>query len=319
MTTHPRSVVVSGLAVGVTAVSFSAILVRVALGEEPAVDMALAISFWRTVGGAVALAPFALRAARRAEVRMTPTRRKQLAGSGAFLALHFALFLGSLALTTVASSVTLTTMSPIFVALGGMWFLGERTARRTWIGMGITTLGAVLIGFADANAIDLGPKALLGDAMAFGAAIAVTGYMLTGRVTRRDVPAPLYSSVVYAWAGAILLLVCLAVGAPLWGYDAVTWLAILGIIVGPQLLGHTVFNTLLSSVPATIVSIVILAEPVGSTVLAWLLLDELPAPLFWLGAPFVLVGVFVATARRRRAAQGTVTTTPGPQPVGQDA
>lgn len=303
MTPFPRSVVIAGLAVGVTAVSFSAILVRVALGDVPAVELALAIAFWRTLGGAVALAPFALRS-RRTGPPLSPTRRRQLAGSGVFLAVHFALFLGSLALTTVASAVTLTTMSPIFVALGGMWFLGERTERQTWIGMAVTTLGAILIGVADANAIELGPRALLGDAMAFAAAIAVTGYMLTGRVTRRDVPATVYSATVYTWAAVVLLPVCLAVGAPLWGYDTVTWLAIAGIILGPQLLGHTVFNTLLSTVPATVVAIVILAEPVGSTILAWLLLDELPARLFWVGAPFVLVGVFVATVRSRRNRAG---------------
>lgn len=289
----------AGLAVGVTAVSFSAILIRIALGPEPALQMALAIAFWRTIGGAVALAPFAVRNRLRADTPLPRVRRLQLAASGTVLAAHFALFLGSLALTTVASSVTLTTMSPIFVALGGWRFLGERTERRTWIGMAITTLGAVGIGFADANAIDLGPKALLGDVMAFGAALAVTGYMLFGRVTRQDVAATTYSATVYGWAAAWLLAVCLAVGAPLWGYDTTTWLAIAGIILGPQLLGHTVFNTLLSSVSATVVSIVILAEPVGSTALAWLLLDEVPAPLFWLAAPLVLVGVFIATARRR--------------------
>lgn len=293
--------VVTGLAVGVTAVSFSAILVRVALGPEPALAMALAIAFWRTAGGALALGPFALRDRRRAAGPLSATRRRQLAASGTALAAHFALFLGSLALTTVASSVTLTTMSPIFVALGGWRFLGEATARRTWIGMGITTLGAVVIGVADASAIDLGATAVLGDVMAFGAAIAVTGYLLIGRVARRDVTATSYSATVYAWAAAWLLAVCLAVDAPLWGYDPVVWLAIAGIVAGPQLLGHTVFNTLLSSVSATVVSIVILAEPVGSTVLAWLLLDELPAPLFWLGAPLVLVGVYTATARRRGA------------------
>lgn len=293
-----------------TAVSFSAILVRVALGPDPALSMALAIAFWRTLGGAVALGPFALRHRRRAADALSATRRRQLAASGGFLAAHFALFLGSLALTTVASSVTLTTMSPLFVALGGWRFLGEPTARRTWIGMGITTSGAVIIGLADANAIELGPRALLGDVMAFGAAIAVTGYLLIGRVTRRDVHAVTYSATVYAWSALALLPVCLAVGAPLWGYDAITWLAIAGIVVGPQLLGHTVFNTLLSSVSATVVSIVVLAEPVGATVLAWLLLSELPAPLFWLGAPFVLVGVYIATTRSRRARRAAIELTP---------
>ena len=309
MTDHSRPVVAGGLVVGVIAVSASAILARFAMGDDPAVITsdgvhapALGVAFWRTLGGAIVLGPFALRAQRGPGRVLSPTRRRQLAASGAALALHFALFQGSLALTTVASAVTLVTMSPLFVALGAWWWLGERTHRRTWVGMATTMAGALVIGLADASAIDLGARALIGDAMAFGGALAVTGYLLFGRVARRDVAATTYSAVVYAWAAVLLLALCIALGVPLWGYDTTTWLAILGILVGPQLLGHTVFNTLLSSVPPTVVSIVVLAEPVGATILAWLLLAELPAPLFWLGAPLVLAGVTVATARRRATA-----------------
>lgn len=305
MSDHPRPVVVGGLLVGVVAVSFSAILARFAMGGDPSVVAgdgahapALAVAFWRTVGGAAVLAPFALRSRRRTGA-LALGRARQLAGSGAALAAHFALFQGSIALTTVASAVTLATMSPLFVALGAWWWLGERTRRRTWIGMVVTMLGALVIGLADARAIDLGPTALLGDAMAFSSALAVTGYLLVGRVARRDVPAATYSAVVYAWAAGLLLVLCLALGVPLWGYSPATWLAIVGILAGPQLLGHTVFNTLLATVRPTVVSVVVLAEPVGATILAWLLLSELPAPLFWVGAPLVLVGVTVATARRR--------------------
>lgn len=306
MTSHSRTVVVGGLLVGVVAVSASAILARFAMGADPAVITsdgvhapALGVAFWRTLGGAVVLGPFAVRSQRRPGRALSRLRRRQLAASGVALAAHFALFQGSLALTTVASAVTLVTMSPLFVAIGAWWWLGERTRRRTWIGMALTMVGALVIGLADASAIELGGRALVGDAMAFAGALAVTGYLLFGRVARRDVAATTYSAVVYAWAAALLLVLCVALGVPLWGYSPATWLAILGILVGPQLLGHTVFNTLLSSVPPTIVSVVVLAEPVGATILAWLLLSELPAPLFWVGAPLVLAGVAVATARRR--------------------
>lgn len=309
MTDHPRPVVIGGLVVGVVAVSGAAVLARFAMGEDPAVltstagrAPALGVAFWRTFGGAVVLAPFAVRSQRRAAVSLSALRRRQLAGSGAALAAHFALFQGSIALTTVASAVTLATMSPLFVALGAWWWLGERTRRRTWIGMALTMAGALVIGFADASTIDLGTTALIGDAMAFASALAVTGYLLIGRAARRDVAATTYSAVVYAWAAGLLLLLCLALDVPLWGYSATTWLAIAGILVGPQLLGHTVFNTLLSSVPPTVVSIVVLSEPVGATILAWFLLSELPAPLFWVGAPLVLVGVAIATARRGTSA-----------------
>ncbi|GGI09565.1 DMT family transporter [Egicoccus halophilus] len=311
----PRPAVLLGLLIGAVAVSTSAILARVAMGEDPGVATAaqgsapaLAVAFWRTALGALALAPSAVRRQRRAGRPLTTVRHRQLFGSGCSLALHFALFQGALALTTVASAVTLVTMSPVFVALGGWWWLHERTERRTVVGMALTIVGAVVIGVGDATALDFGRQALLGDAMAFGGAIAITGYLLVGRVARRDVPATVYSCVVYAWAALVLLVVCLLLRVPLVGYAPTTWLAIAGIVIGPQLLGHTVFNTLLASVPATVVSIVVLSEPVGAGLLAWLLLDELPAGPFAFGAPLVLIGVAIATARRRRAREAAEVT-----------
>jgi drug/metabolite transporter (DMT)-like permease len=304
----PRPAVVTGLVVGAIAVSTSAILARVAMGDDPAVAAApdgaapaLGVAFWRTALGALALAPFAIRTQRRSGARLTAQRHRQLAFSGAVLGLHFALFQGALALTTVASAVTLVTMSPIFVALGGWWWLREPTDRRTWIGMSITILGAVTIGLADLTSIDLGPRALLGDAMAFAGALAVTGYLLVGRMARRDVAGATYSAIVFGWAAITLLPVCLLLRAPLTGYQPVAWAAIAGIVIGPQLLGHTVFNALLSTVPATVVSIVVLSEPVGAGVLAWWLLGETPAGWFLAGAPLVLTGVAIATVRRRGA------------------
>lgn len=301
----PRPAVYGGLVVGILGVSTSAILAAVIIGDPPVVELALAAAFWRCLGGALSLAPFGWRARHRHPVDGRTVWL--LVASGVFLAVHFALFLGSLAFTTVASSTTLATMSPIFVALGGVWFLDERPERRTWVGMGLTMVGAVAIGLADAGQLALGPRALVGDVMAFSAAVAATGYLLIGRRTRSRTHASIYSGVVYASASVVLAVVCVVAGAPLWGYTTTQWLALAGLVAGPQLLGHTVFNTLMSSVPATVVSIAVLAEPVVATVLAWWLLSQLPAPLFFAAAPLVLVGVALAVLRPRRRA---------PRPVG---
>lgn len=312
MTTAPlsRATVLAGVAIGILAVSTSAILARIAMGDDPGVTQAttpggapaLAVAFWRTSLGALVLAPLGWRAARRDRVRPTLREHRRLAIAGLALGAHFAGFQAALALTTVASAVTLTTIAPIFVALGGWWLLRERSSRRTWIGMGLTIAGAVAIGAADLTGHELGPQALLGDAAALGAAVTVAGYLLIGRVARRRIPATTYSAVVFAWAGALLLPICLLTGTPLGGFAPMVWVAVLGIVVGPQLLGHTVFNALLSSVSATTVAIVVLAEPVGAGILAWLVLDELPTGGFWLGAPLVLAGVAIALTQRRSAA-----------------
>ncbi len=297
--------VAAGLAVGVVAISSSPVLVR--LAHLPA----LALAFWRCLAGAAVLAPFALRGRRMSSpearqagpprARQAPTwlgRREAslLVLSGVFLAIHFALFNASLSFTTVASSSVLVTSSPLFVGLGAR-LAGEPPSRRAWLGIGLATVGAALVGLGDAGSVRLGPRALLGDAMAFAGAAAFAGYLLLGRSARRRLPLATYAASVYGTAAAVLLAACLATGARLGGYHAGSWLVLAGIVAGPQLLGHTVFNALLSTVAASVVAVVILTEPVGATLLAWVLFGEVPTAWFFAGAPLVLIGVWVAAAR----------------------
>ena len=284
------------LAVGLLAVSVASVLAAFVIGDSGDGRLGLSIAFWRCAGGAVALAPFALRARRTHPVATSDRRRLLVAG--AFLAVHFALFLASIAYTSVASAATLATMAGVFVAIGGIWYLGERPSRRTWIGILLTMVGAVAIAGGDLADLALGPEALFGDAMAFLSAVTVAGYLLIARKVRSRVHATTFATVVYGSAGVVLLALCLLFGAPLWGFSTGQWLGIIGIIVGPQLLGHNIFTTLLSSVPATVVGVVVLAEPVIATLLAWVFLGQLPAVTYWLAAPVVLTGLFVATVRR---------------------
>jgi drug/metabolite transporter (DMT)-like permease len=288
-----RAAIVAGLAVGIAAISTSPILVRAAAMP------ALALAFWRCLAGAVLLAPFAWAGrARRLVGTPEPGERARLLAAGACLAVHFALFNASLSFTTVASSATLVSCAPLFVGLGGR-LLGEPPSHRAWLGIALAVAGAVVIGLGDAGALDLGGRALLGDALAFAGSAAMAGYLLLGRVARRRLPLPAYAATVYGVAAAVLLPACLLTGAALGGYRAGAWLALAAIVAGPQLLGHTVFNGLLASVSATVVAVAILTEPVGATILAWLLLDELPADAFWLGAPLVLAGVWLAATGER--------------------
>lgn len=178
------------------------------------------------------------------------------------------------------------------------------------VGLAVTILGALTVGIGDLSSAELGGRALAGDVMALASAVAVTGYLLVGRVARRDVPATRYSASVYAIAALALLPLALATGVALVGYDALVWLAIGGIVAGPQLLGHTVFNSLLSRVSATVIAVVILSEPLGAALLAWLVLAETPAGAFAIGAPLVLAGVLTATTGR-----GATTAADGPVQV----
>ena len=278
------------MVVGVAAISTSPILIRVA--GLPA----LALAFWRCLAGAVVLAPFASRGRVGGLARADLVR---LAASGVFLAAHFALWNASLGLTTVAAATTLVSMAPLFVGLGSV-FLGEAPGPRGWAGIVLATAGAVAIGAGDAAGLGGGSDAVAGDVLAFAGALAVAGYLLLGRVVRRRLSVSTYAASVYGVAAVVLLPACLLTGSSLVGYQAASWLALAGVVIGPQLLGHTVFNGLLAAVSASVVAVVMLLEPVIATALAWWLFSELPGPSFWAGAPMVLAGVWLATTGSRR-------------------
>lgn len=285
------------LVVGVVAVSFAAILIR--LADAPAVTLA----FWRTAGGAAVLVPFAVRD----RVTPDPAERRAMVASGGFLAVHFVLFIASFSYTSVASAVVFVSTAPLFVGLGSWVFLGQPPTRRTWAGIGVAILGAAVVAFADAGEGATGSNPLLGDALAVGGAVAVSGYLLLGQHTRARLSVATYGTWVYGTAAVLLLVAALVFGQPLVGFDAATWWAIVGLLVGPQLLGHTVFNQVLSQVRATTIAVVVLSEPIGAGLLALLLLGEVPSPLLAVGGPVILAGVYLAaTGERRRPVEEAV-------------
>lgn len=223
--------------------------------------------------------------------------------SGVLLAIHFGLFIGSVSFTSIASAVTVITSAPIFVALGSWLFLRRRPGRRTWLGLGVAMLGAVVIALGDTGEGGVGSNPLLGDAMALGGAVAIAGYLLIGQRSRATMSVTAYGTWVYGTAAVVLFATSTAVQRPLIGFDQTTWLAILGLLIGPQLLGHTVFNQLMGKVSATTVSVVVLAEPVLASLLALLLLQEIPPPWMALGAPLILIGVYLASTITTRSGQ----------------
>ena len=304
MKVESRTSITLWMVVGVLAISTSPILIRVAAIP------ALAMAFWRCLAGTAALAPFVPRGRRGpggsslaprwiGRAGLTRGDLLPLATSGVCLAAHFALWNASLGLTTVAAATTLVSMAPLFVGFGSV-FLGEPPTPRAWAGIVLATAGAVVIGAGDAAGFGAGSDALLGDVLAFAGALAVAAYLLLGRVVRRRLPVSTYAASVYGVAAAVLLPACLLTGSSLGGYQAASWLALAGVVAGPQMLGHTVFNSLLATVNASVVAVALLMEPVIATLLAWWLFDELPGPAFWVGAPMVLAGVWLATTGSRR-------------------
>jgi drug/metabolite transporter (DMT)-like permease len=274
---------------GVLAVSTASLLVRRAQDGAPT----LLIAAGRLAIAALVLLPFAL-ARHRAALRALTSRERGLAlAAGALLALHFATWIASLARTSVVSSVVLVTTAPLWVGLLAPLVLRERLARATALGLLLASAGGAAVALGDRGAAR-GGHALGGDLLALAGAWCMAGYLLVGRRLRARLALVPYVTLVY---GAAALLLALAAGAmrldpravpaPAWG-----WIVLLALV--PQLLGHSTFNWALRALPATLVSLALLGEPVGSAVLAFLVLGEVPTRLTLAGAALVLAGVAVA-------------------------
>lgn len=277
------------LAVGVMSVSVSAILIRYAEGAEP-----LAIAIWRCAAGAVALAPFG----RRGFSRLTPKGSVLPLLAGVFLAVHFGSWITSLELTTVANSVLLVSTTPIFTALAARYLFREKLQRAVWLGVALTLGGTALIALAAGGG---GRASISGDLLALLGAVTVAGYTLAGEVSRRELGIIEYSVLTYGTAALVLLPVCLVAGIPLWGYPASTWTAIAGIVIGPQLLGHTLLNLVLRDLDSTTVSAAVMAEPPIAIALAFLLFAETPSALVYPGGLAILCGILLVSVNRGRA------------------
>lgn len=281
--------------IGVIAVSFAAIFIRYAsLAGAPA----LAIAAWRLTFASLLLGLPAWTTAR-GEMSRLPRRALALGVlSGVFLAAHFASWISSLELTSVASSVALVTMYPLFAAVASTLFLHERLPALGWVGVLLSVVGSVMIAFSDAASG--APESLAGDALALLGAITGAGYFLLGRALRPKLSLVAYISLTYGVAAVTLVVLALALRVPLLGYSPTVYGLLLLLAVVPQLIGHTSFNYALRYVSATFVTVTVVGEPVGAAILAALFFGERPGPTRLLGMALILSGVVLVS----RAEQG---------------
>ena len=280
------------LLLSVCAISWGGPLVRFA-GAPP-----LAISFWRL---ALSCGLIALVLTYRGEWREVRglRRREWLLSSfaGAFLAGHFVTWIASVELTTVAASVVLVSTQPLWVALLSIPLLGERPHRMQWAGILLAFAGAVWVGWGDLGG-SLG--SLRGDLLALSGAILAAFYFVIGRNLRRGMTIWPYVAVVYGAATGFLLLAMLVSGVPLTGYPSTDWMVFLALALGPMMIGHTGQNWALRYLPAYVVNVSLLGEPVGATLIAWLLpaIGETPSSAVLLGGALILVGIIMGMRRR---------------------
>ena len=281
------------LIVAVLATTYAGPIVRLATAP------ALAIAFWRlalvlpATGGLAAWervrerggpsAPGAARPASRSLLRL-------MALSGLLLALHFWSWIASLRFTTVSSSVVLVSLKPVFAwGIAAAWLHEHPTRVEAW-GIGLAVIGASLIGIGDTG-LSLGAAG--GDGLALLGAVTGAGYYVIGRRVRQTVGIWGYATAVYTVAAGALALLALVRGVPLTGFASQDWAVFAAMAAGPMLLGHTGMNYALRHFRATTVNVAALGEPVGATVLAWVIpaIHEVPRAMALMGGALVLVGI----------------------------
>lgn len=283
---HPRFLPVNLiLAIGVSSVSFAAVLIR--LAGAPA----LTVASYRMSIATLALLPFISILERASIVAMT-RRDWVLAFSSAIcLALHFGFWITSLDHTSVASSVIIVTANPIFVSLLSRLLLGDPISRRTAIGISLGLFGGVFLTTGD---LEFGLSSLYGNFLAVLGALAVSGYYIIGRQLRNRLSLLTYVGTVYGISSICLIAVAFLSGASLWGFSGQTFSYLILIAIIPQLIGHSSLNWALKHVSAPLVAISVMIEPVGATSLAWIILGEKPPVTTVIGGAFILAGIYHA-------------------------
>lgn len=302
---------------GIFAISSSAILIKSAQAEN---IPSLVIAAGRLALSGILLTPFVLSSYRfrllpagapRPEQNVPVDQVKDIAltqrdmglvlGAGILLALHFATWVTSLEYTSVLLSVVFVTTGPIWVALLEMIWLRTPLARTVAYGLGIAILGGLIVGLGTAvmssGAVDAAPmdQTIIGAVLSLAGAITFAGYMTIGRQLRSFMPILPYIWLVYGVAGIALLLGVLVSGLSMFGYSTTGYLIMLGLAIFPQLIGHSSMNYAVGYLSATLVSMVSQLEPVGSAILAFIILRESPLPIQLVGSAVILIGVLVAT------------------------
>ncbi|MEV7868841.1 DMT family transporter [Streptomyces sp. NPDC088124] len=300
---------VTAMAVTVVSISATAPLTAFASASP------LAMAFWRNALGFAVLGPLLLLLRRRQVARVVRGERRLLRReqwvplifgflAATALALHFAAFMTSTRMTTVAMSTALVATQPVWQALiaAGQ---GVKTSRRTWTGLSLSVAGTALAAGLD---IQAGGTALMGDLLALLGAIAQAAYTALSERARADVSTPLYSTFTSLVCGLELLAVCWLADIPLTGFDRETQLSLLGLLILPQILGLGALSFVLGKVSATTVSVVLLLETPVAAFAAWWLMGQnfefATAP----GLLLVIVGVIVVVtsdgAEQAAAQQG---------------
>ncbi len=279
------------LIVGTLAVSTGAIFAR--LADAPA----LVIAAYRVGLASLLLAPVTWWKARDEIVKLSGRNLKLAVLSGFFLALHFATWISSLDYTSVANSVVLVNTNPLWVGLLTPLIAKERIRRAAVYSICISVIGGAIIGYGD---FATGGQALLGDALALAGSMCAAIYLLLGRSLRRKLSLLPYIFLCYGSAALILWAIVLVLRLPISGFSPGTWAAFGGMALIAQILGHSTYNWALRWLSAGLIAVSLLGEPIGSTILAYIIFDEGLTVYKVVGGLIILCAIYLAASAENR-------------------
>ena len=268
----------------IAAISTAAILIKLSSSHP------LVIAFWRLMIAWMILLPFAFRDVIYGRCLFKKQQILPLALVGLFLSLHFITWIWSFQFTKVSSSVLLVTTHPIFVAIISRFMLNERLKRIAAFGIGISLIGSILVLGGD---LSISGDAFVGDILALTGSVMVGLYILGGARLRKETTLPVYAAFVYGFAMLFILIPVALLGVDLIVSDLNEYVIFMALALGPMLAGHTIYNWSLKYVSPTLVSVSMLGEPAGSTILAILILGDYPWFGFYLGSPLVFLGIYL--------------------------
>ena len=249
----------------------------------------LTLIFWRNLGGSLVTLPFALRHARdRAGVKWAVI-------AGVVLALHFVGFFLAMRMTTVAAGTALVALQPIFAALF-VKLSGGHIPSKAWLGMIVSFAGVLLVVGVD---LQISFKSFLGDVAALISAALAAAYMIAGSKAQRTLETTTYTTICYFICSMTALPMALIAGNEIFSFSAKEWWILLGLILGAQLLGHSMFNSALKRVSPAVVSLIVFFEVPVSAVLAVWWLDQKPPVGIIPGIVLILIGCVLVVTRTR--------------------
>lgn len=266
-TALPRGRDIAFLALGIFGIGTSGPVIALSSMPIPS------LIFWRNLGGALTMLPFAIRR-REWQSRVQRCALRWSALSGILLALHFFGFFTAMRFTSVATGTALTAMQPIFTAIF-LRLRGGHIPRQAWIGMAIAFASVLSITGVD---LHLSVRSFLGDIAALAGAALAAGYVLIGSRAQRDLSTSTYTSVCYGICAITALPIVALSGYTLFHFPAKQWWLVIALILGAQLLGHTMFNLSLKRVSPAVVSLITFFEvPVGALLAFWWLGQRPPS------------------------------------------